>query len=621
MQYHRFSSFLFVGLFGTFVVLSVIPLFAQAPAPTNQPQPAAAQAGQASTKSSAKTPAAPEVVMPEIVAEVDDDRILKSHLAAESLKQFGPEMLKDEIKKQLILLECHKRNIRITQEEIVAEIERLAKIYGRTSEEWLKLFEEERGFAPQDYIDNLIVPRLALTKLAGTTLKVMPEDIQREFDSRFGPAVQVRQIMLRDKTQADKIRAEVAANPDSFSSAAKNISQDPSSAPYGGLLPPMRRHVFDPVIEKVAFALKEGEVSPVFSWQDFFLIFKCEQHFPAQTVDIEIYRAQLEQRVFDANIGRVADELFIQLTKQATIEVVMTDPVKSKQHPGVAAVINGHTITTEQIAERCILRYGRAVLNEMISRLVIERECRRRNLTISEADIDKEIREMAMKFLPLTKEGQPDVRRWLDRATEEAGVSVEQYRVNTVWPMLALKTMARPGVKVTVEDIQKGYWANFGPSVRCLAIFLDSERHAQNVWNKAMQLPTEENFGDLAETYSIDDSRLVRGVIPALRRYCGFPKIEEEAFRLKPGEISAIVRENGVYVVLYCVERNDETATPLEQVQADIQADVYEKKLNMGVAMLFEKLYASAKIYNYLEGKATGPVSAELPDANQPAKR
>ena len=57
---------------------------------------------------------------------------------------------------------------------------------------------------------------------------------------------------------------------------------------------------------------------------------------------------------------------------------------------------------------------------------------------------------------------------------------------------------------ITEEDLKMGYEANFGPRVRCRAIVLKEPRKAQEVWEKARRKPTVENFGNLAEQYSIE---------------------------------------------------------------------------------------------------------------------
>ena len=55
---------------------------------------------------------------------------------------------------------------------------------------------------------------------------------------------------------------------------------------------------------------------------------------------------------------------------------------------------------------------------------------------------------------------------------------------------------------MTEEDLHKGFEANYGPRVRCLAIVLDNERRAQQVFEMARRDNTAKNFGDLAAQYS-----------------------------------------------------------------------------------------------------------------------
>ena len=63
--------------------------------------------------------------------------------------------------------------------------------------------------------------------------------------------------------------------------------------------------------------------------------------------------------------------------------------------PGVAATINGAAIQDRELAEFCIQRHGDEVLEGLINRQLIDQECQRRKITISEADLDAEIARAA----------------------------------------------------------------------------------------------------------------------------------------------------------------------------------------------------------------------------------
>ncbi|MDR2116917.1 MAG: peptidylprolyl isomerase [Planctomycetaceae bacterium] len=549
--------------------------------------------------------------IPEIVAEVNGDKITKTDLAAECLRLHGMEELKDLVKKFLIQFECSRRNITITQQEINNEVERMAKAFKFSTQEWLDLLEKERGMTPEMYMEDIIRPILAIGKLAGSKMNITEEEIQREMNARYGAAVQVRQIVLGSRKDAEKIWSDLKTNPESFPSVAKNWSLDPASQPYGGLIHPIRRGTVNSEVEKIVFDLKAGEISPIVEWPaGQFLIFRCEQHLQPQNIDKEKVREQLITKIRDMKTRSTAEDVFHELQSRAQIEVVFGNPARMAQVPGVAAIVNGQNISQKYLSDVCLKRYGKNVLNDMISKLVVEQACRKQNIVITDADIDREIREMAIKYLPLRQDGSPNIERWMKMKTEESRMSSEVYRTNTVWPVLALKRLSRSLVQVTEEDIQRGFESNFGKKVRCLAIVFDlkDQRRAQEVWEMANRNRTSENFAQLAEKYSMDPkSRTSRGVIPPISRYSGQPTLENEAFGLLPNELSQIIQVDESWVILYCLGYDEPTITDINEVKTDLVADIFEKKQNIAVAKYYENLFNRAAIDNYLTGESRNP--------------
>ena len=75
-------------------------------------------------------------------------------------------------------------------------------------------------------------------------------------------------ILVETEAEADRIRAEVT--PENFAELARENSTDTGSAKQGGSLGPIQKGQLVPEFEKVAFALKDGEISqPVktqFGW-------------------------------------------------------------------------------------------------------------------------------------------------------------------------------------------------------------------------------------------------------------------------------------------------------------------------------------------------------------------
>jgi hypothetical protein len=144
--------------------------------------------------------------------------------------------------------------------------------------------------------------------------------------------------------------------------------------------------------------------------------------------------------------------------------------------------------------------------------------------------------------------------------------------------------------------------------VKCRAIVLNNQRRAMEVWQMARDNPTVENFGMLAEQFSIDTvSRTLRGEVPPIQRHKGQPMLEKEAFALQPGELSGIIQVGENYIILFCEGRTEPKQIDFAEVKDLIYGDVYEKKLRMEMAKQYERLQSEAHIDNFLVGTVKSP--------------
>ncbi|MDR1480251.1 MAG: peptidylprolyl isomerase [Planctomycetaceae bacterium] len=562
--------------------------------------------------------------LPEIMAIANNEQITRKDVVNESLRIFGDKILKDLVKRTLVEIECRRRNIVITQADINAEVLRLAKAFNFSTSDWLELIERERGITAEQYMQDIICPILGLAKLAGDN-QVTNEDLQRAYESKYGASVQVRQIVLRSKRDAQQVHAQVTANPESFPTVAKNSSVDPASQPYGGLIHPIRRYSIDKAIEDVVFSLREGQISPIVEWgTDNYIVFRCEKHLPSQNVDINQIRKRLEIQILDEKTRKASEIFFEKLLKNAKIEKVFGDTLRMSQKPGVAAIVNDHPIAIELLANLCVRRYGNEVLGDMINRLIIVQECRKNKIVINEQDIDMEIREMAIKNLPLKENGSPNVELWMKLAMEESGMTAQVYRTNTVFPMLALKRLSKEGVQITNVDLQRSYESNFGEKVRCLAITFEYSEHrrAIEVWNMAKMNPNENNFRELSEKYSSDPAlRLSSGVIPLICKHAGDPELEGVAFKLQVGELSQIINVGDNLMILLCVGKEPASNVAFEDTKPRLIEDLLDKKQKLAVTLCYENLYKKSVILNYLASTKTENGTTQKFDPNQPAVR
>ena len=265
------------------------------------------------------------------------------------------------------------------------------------------------------------------------------------------------------------------------------------------------------------------------------------------------------------------------------------------------ARVNGTLNSYDMLAQECIARHGKKVLEGLINRTMVEQEFLARADSPTRQDIDKYIRETAKKF-------NLDSEQWLQMMqNQEEEMTPDQYRRDIIWPMLALRRLAGSSVEISKKELAQAYQRNYGERVRVRVIVLDRMRQAEEVWEQANQKP--DDFERLAMKHSVDSSsRALGGSVPPIRRYAGSKTIENAAFKLKPGEISAAIQipESKQWVILKCEGRTQPIEVEFKDVKAMLEDELREEKVRSLAHRTFENLQARARVDNYLTGVTTG---------------
>ncbi|MFV1963825.1 MAG: peptidylprolyl isomerase [Pirellulaceae bacterium] len=539
-------------------------------------------------------------------AIVNGHRITRDDLARECLRRYGQDILESIINKHLIWQACQERGVAITEQDVENEIDRMASKFGLSKDRWLSLLQTERDISPDKYRREIIWPTLALRHLAASEIVVTQDELREAFESEYGAKVKVRMISVTSNQTAENVHKLAVENPEGFGDLAKEYSEDTNSASAGGLVPPIRKHMGHKDLEDAAFALQEGQISPIIHVANQYLILRCEKHLPKSYLSsqhLQPIQTQLHDQIRDRKLRDAAAELFQKLQSDSKIVNVYNDPQLRQQNPGAAAIVNGRSITMQELTDECFTRHGKEVIEGEINRLILQQELHKANKTVTEASIDEEIARAADAYGYLKPDGSPDVEAWLKAVTEEDDVTVDLYVRDAVWPSVALKLLVGDRIEVTKEDLKKGFDANYGERVEVLAIVSSNQRQANSVWAMARDNPTDQFFGELAHQYSIEPaSRANFGKVPPIRRYSGQPMIEEEAFGLQPGELSGIVSVADKYIILRCLGRTEPVVRDSAAVEGELRKDIHEKKLRLAMAEEFDRLRDAAQIENLIAG-------------------
>lgn len=266
------------------------------------------------------------------------------------------------------------------------------------------------------------------------------------------------------------------------------------------------------------------------------------------------------------------------------------------------AKVNGQSINYDVLARECVARHGTEVLDTLVNRLIIQQECETRGVSVSAAEVEAEVKKTAEKFnLPLDT--------WYKMLEAERHLTRDQYHQDVIWPMLALKKLAGQEIQISEDDMRKGFESNYGPRVKARLILINGNvRHASTIWEQCKANP--DDFDRLAREFSADpNTRPLGGVIPPIRRHGDNKQVEEQAFRMKVGEISPVIQLPDVenrYIILKCEGFTEPVVTDIKDVWNDLYAQLVEERTQQSVAKVFADIKNQARVDNFLTNKSTG---------------
>lgn len=260
------------------------------------------------------------------------------------------------------------------------------------------------------------------------------------------------------------------------------------------------------------------------------------------------------------------------------------------------ALVNGAEITTAELAAECLSRHGTAILETLVNRRIIEQACQAAGLTLTREHVDAEIESLAKRFsVPRQK--------WLELIEKERGISPEQYASDIVWPMLALRALARGAGEPTEAEIREAFEKQFGPAVKARIIVSRTRAEAEILRVKAIAAADE--FGSLARQHSVDvGSASANGWVQPIRLHSGESAFDRAAFALEPGRISEVVQVADQFIVIKCEGRLPAADTSLEEVQPRLAEEIRERKSREASNDVFRALQEKSRIENVLNDPA-----------------
>lgn len=254
------------------------------------------------------------------------DEVLK--LALDQL--IGERLLEAEIKELAL---------DVTDQELESALDDVRRQNNASPEQFEAMLRQE-GFSMSQYREFIRkhVLRLKLVNLkVRHKVKVAEEDLRAEYNKLArlegeDAEIHARHILIKldakaseadveaAKKKAQEIAAEARSPGVDFVELAKQKSEGPS-ANDGGDLGFFRRGVMVPEFERIAFNLKEGQVSDPVRTKFGFHVIKVEERRNVAVKPFEEMKDQLRDRVMRSQLEKYTNDYVLELRQKAAVEV------------------------------------------------------------------------------------------------------------------------------------------------------------------------------------------------------------------------------------------------------------------------------------------------------------
>lgn len=271
-----------------------------------------------------------------IVAQIHESIPLSREEFGEYLiNRVGNDRIEAFVNRRILEVECQRRGIYVTDAEVQAQLNDELKSLGAgvTEKEFTNQILKRFNKSLFEWKEDVIRPRIALTKMVQGQAVVAPDELQKAFEARFGEKVKVRMIVLeKNNTRWSQIYEAVKNSEEKFIIEAKS-QFIPGLASLGGEVPPIHKHFGDQRIEREAFMLKTGEVSSVFEMPDGTrVILKCDGRIPADnTARFDEHRMKIHEELRAQKINQMIPEHFKQLKEIARVQVYFNGQLSQDQ--------------------------------------------------------------------------------------------------------------------------------------------------------------------------------------------------------------------------------------------------------------------------------------------------
>ncbi|MBL8825096.1 MAG: hypothetical protein JNJ77_21080 [Planctomycetia bacterium] len=262
----------------------------------------------------------------------------------------------------------------------------------------------------------------------------------------------------------------------------------------------------------------------------------------------------------------------------------------------VVATVKGVNITRQQLADELIARKGRAQLEAMVYRTLIELNCKEKGITVTDREVQEEL------IGEMKAAASANLADFEKSMLSPRKTSLFEYREDVIRPRIMLQKLATARLSLTEEDLRREFASKYGVQAQIRMIQVRDERMARKIWTEIGNNPDQ--FIRYATIQENGDLAAVAGLLNPFGRHTTHDAIEERAFKLKDSEISEVLQtpEKGFVIIMKVKEIPARTDVTFEQKAEELKQTALEKKRQVEVPRIIKEMrdQASANIKLFL---------------------
>lgn len=257
--------------------------------------------------------------------------VTRAELAEFLIARGGYEKVELLVNKLIIEKEAAKRGITVTTTEMESALNEDLKGIEVSKTQFIEVVLSKYGKTFYEWMEDVVRPRLLITKMCRQDVVVSDDDLKREFERVYGEKRRV-QIIIWPK--GDNVKAisqvwdTIRNDPKEFDRVASQQA-NPSLAATGGHVSPIGRNLTaeEKVIEERAFAMKPGDVSPIFETSQGYTVMKCVEIVKAdETKKFDDEKPKLMKTVSELKLSQEIPKFFEKLKASAKPTILLNGP-------------------------------------------------------------------------------------------------------------------------------------------------------------------------------------------------------------------------------------------------------------------------------------------------------